>query len=110
MQHGDGAFGSAKDEAGDLCGERIDGAYVVYVRMREQDAANGRAGGGFEDGVFRALEVGVDERVAVVFADEVAVHETEAGELQAVLGYGSDSHRGLSIEDVCALFSPKTCA
>ena len=70
---------------------------MIYVRMGEEDAADWRAEGfgGGEDVVGGVGEVGVDEGEAVGLADEIAVDETDAGELVAVGGDWGRLHVGL---------------
>ncbi len=62
--------------------------------MGEEDAAHGCIEG-VKDGEDRfcgGVDGGVDEGEAVGFADEVAVHQAEIGELLGVFGDRCDAH------------------
>jgi len=71
-------------------GQRVEGADVVAVRVRERDPDDRRAQlrGGGEDLLVRAREHRVDQREPVVFPHEVRVHEAQPG--QALDGHCSN--------------------
>ena len=92
LQQRQGAFADGDDDAGQTLRELIDGADVIGVGVGKEDAADRRAKRlrRSEDVLSSAGDRGVDKGEAVVLTKEVAVHQTESGELVGVgrdLGY-----------------------